>query len=101
MVRSDHPLAVQETVKLKDILQYPYYTYGEALTEKTLALFAEYNPEQEIVQIDDRDSLRRMILYSDGSTVMPLSNKQCQHDHTQIYSTLRHHFQNSLAVTFF
>ena len=77
VVRSDHPLAVQETVKLKDILQYPYYTYGEALTEKTLELFAEYNPEQEIVQIDDRDSLRRMILYSDGSTLMPLSNKQC------------------------
>lgn len=77
VVRKEHPLAVRKSVKLADILQYPYYTYGEALNEKTLALFAEYNPEQEIVQINDRDSLRRMILYSDGATLMPLSSKQC------------------------
>jgi len=77
VVRNDHPLAVRKSVKLANILQYPYYTYGESLNEKTLTLFAEYNPEQEIIQINDRDSLRRMLLYSDGITLMPLSSKQC------------------------
>ena len=77
VVRKEHPLAGQKCVKLEDILQYPYYTYGDALNEKTLDFFAEYNPEQEIVQINDRDSLRRMILYSNGATLMPLSSKAC------------------------
>lgn len=77
VVREGHPLAQKKAVHLKEILQYPYYTYGDALNEKTLDLFASYNPEQEIVQINDRDSLRRMILYTDGTTLMPLSSKAC------------------------
>lgn len=77
VVRQEHPLMPQKSAKLQDILQYPYYTYGDALNEKTLDFFLSYNPEQEIMQINDRDSLRRMLLHSDGITSMPLFTKAC------------------------
>lgn len=77
VVRQEHPLLQQDAANLCDILQYPYYTYGDALNEKTLDFFFSYNPQQEILQINDRDSLRRMLLHSDGITLMPLFSKDC------------------------
>lgn len=81
VVRQGHPLATSNTVSLQDILQYPYYTYHHALNDPTMDLFLSYNPELEVVQLDDRDLLRHMLLYSNASTLMPFISSEGTMEH--------------------
>ena len=81
VVSREHPLAANNTVTLQDILSYPYYTYHNALNDQTLDLFLSYNPELDVVQLDDRDLLRHMLLYSNASTLMPLASSEGTIEH--------------------
>ncbi len=81
VVRKEHPLAKKDSVSLKEILNYPYYTYRKALNDKTLDIFLSYNPELDVLQLDDRDLLRHMLLFSDASTLMPLSSRDGTFEH--------------------
>ena len=81
VVSKEHPLAATDTVTLQEILDYPYYTYHNALNDQTLDLFLSYNPELDVVQLDDRDLLRHMLLYSDASTLMPLASSEGTIEH--------------------
>ena len=75
VVRKEHPLASSGTATLKDILNYPYYTYCNAFNPKMEEMLLTCNPNLEVIQLDDRELLRNMLLYSDASTTMPLSSK--------------------------
>lgn len=76
VVRKEHPLANKDCVSLNEILNFPYYTYRNALNDKTLDIFLSHNPELDVLQLDDRDLLRHMLLFTDASTLMPLSSKE-------------------------
>ena len=81
VVRSGHPLSEKHHVTFAEILNYPYYTYHDALNDKTMELFLSHNPELDIVQLDNRDLLRHLLLYSDASTLMPFSSMQGMLEH--------------------
>ncbi len=81
VVRNEHPLASRKSVTIGEMLQYPYYTYHKALNNATLELFLTYNPDLEILQFDDRDLLRHMLLFSDASSMMPRSSMIGMQEH--------------------
>lgn len=89
VVRKEHPLLQKSTVSLSNIFQYPYICYVETVRNYVPdffeALLSQMDSQQKhykssdslnMIRINDRESLYDMLLYTNGMTLMPYSNRR-------------------------
>jgi len=68
----NHPLCEKRNIKVTDILQYPYATSSDKIaTNFTLKFFRKYGYDKEIIEISNRNSLRKFVMMSNSFTAMP------------------------------
>lgn len=76
VVRDGHPLTNEAYLTTKAVLQYPLLNYDKTdFTKAHYKFFQNYEPNCQIVQLNDRDMYRDLQHNSDAVIIMPSSNE--------------------------
>ncbi|MDO4281835.1 MAG: LysR family transcriptional regulator [Peptococcaceae bacterium] len=73
LVGAQNPFFDEQSVTMKDILQFPYVYYKESFSEEDRALFAKHSDIAELTAIcmKDRESVKRYVAQSRAMTILP------------------------------
>ena len=71
VVGEHHPLAQQETVKVEELLRYPYATYKDAMNYQVAQMLKKYDCRERVSHVREIVSLRKFIMRTESYTVIP------------------------------
>lgn len=71
VVSKSHPLVCQGQLSLTQVLAFPYVTFAESLSAFMINSFRKHGFHQNMVQINEMNSLRHFLVETEAMTTMP------------------------------